>query len=542
MKGIDPLSLKCYVAGDATLQISGIHTTSTPPTRGIVTKEETDQIRKEQVQDVVDRINEYNKTHGILWEAGMTKAALQPYNDRTIKSIQNEDAYFANLINYIGGFYEIGERRSQRSNNETLYVDSFDWRNRHGQNWITIPKNQWSSHWCSEFAVAGTIEAYTNLYYNQPLDLDLSEPYLAYKCNHAFINSGYISSAFLKAKTYGVIDEDSYPFIDDPTQQWPISEPSCNERIKISNYSYADSFYGNDTLKYAIINHGPCASSFNITAIDSTGHVTYPGHAFGVVGFGKVTPDKMYFFLQEYGWDDTIITENDPRIGMDYWICKDSYYNHPDSSFRIRYLGHEGYMYIICNDDNRLKNFYYPTGSIQSINFSDDDIVVEDADGDGYYNWGIGPRPNNRLPAWAEQEEDGDDSNRFLGKMREYGELDSISYPTTPFVIDHNMTDTELADSLGGRFIRRPIKINQGITLTVTGELAFYKHKGISMSKNSTLVIDGGKLVDLKLSVNGTGSGRAIRIINGGTIECLKEEQFLLPTSISLEMDEGEIK
>ena len=56
------------------------------------------------------------------------------------------------------------------------------------------------------------------------------------------------------------------------------------------------------------------------------------------------------------------------------------------------------------------------------------------------------------------------------------------------------------------------------------------------------LVIDGGKLVNLKLNVSGTGSGRTVRIINGGTIECLKEEQFQLPPSISLEMNEGEIK
>lgn len=70
--------------------------------------------------------------------------------------------------------------------------------------------------------------------------------------------------------------------------------------------------------------------------------------------------------------------------------------------------------------------------------------------------------------------------------------------------------------------------------------MAFCRYKGINMYKNSTLVIDGGTLVDLKLG--GSGTGRSVRIINGGTIQCNKEDDFALPYGITLQMDEGEIK
>ena len=541
LPGIIPLRLKCYLAGDATLQFTSYHASDQEPTRGQINNEETvEAIKEAQVQSIVDRINEYNIKNRKLWEAGKTPIALMTLEERKQCGFLKDepDPYLTNLNYYIGGLYEIGEPTAVSTRSESLYVDSFDWRHRHGQDWITIPKNQWSSSWCTEFAVAGTIESYVNLYYNQHLNLDLSEPYLAYKCGQGFNVGNNNSIVFSKAKTYGVIDEDSYPFVDDSTQQWPITEPSCTERVFIDNYSVTYSFSGNDALKHTIINHGPCATSFNVRKIIN-GEVHYPGHAFGVVGYGKVTPNIMYFFLKSDGWEDTLLQADDYRIGMDYWICKDSYYNHPSEDIRKRYQGHEGYMYIICHTDNRLKDFYYPTGPIQCLNYTDDDIHIEDIDGDGFFNWGIGPRPNNKLPAWAEQEEDGDDSSRYKGAQDEYGYLSDVSYPSSTFIIDHNMTDTELADSIGSRFVRRAIRINSGVTLTINGDLAFYAGKKIYMNQNSTLKIDGGTLVDPTLYKSGTGC--IVKILNGGKIQRHKKSDFALPYGISLEMDEGSI-
>lgn len=86
-------------------------------------------------------------------------------------------------------------------------MDVWDWRNRHGANdpsspyfddddsgftgWITPIKNQAEPTGCgscSAFGTFGSFEAMINLYYNQHLDLDLSEqeqlscnPHIDYK-------------------------------------------------------------------------------------------------------------------------------------------------------------------------------------------------------------------------------------------------------------------------------------------------------------------------------------------------------------------------
>ena len=46
---------------------------------------------------------------------------------------------------------------------------------------------------------------------------------------------------------------------------------------------------------------------------------------------------------------------------------------------------------------------------------ADIDIVCEDADGDGYFYWGI-KDSTFTLPLWAPQEEDGDDSDASIKK------------------------------------------------------------------------------------------------------------------------------
>ena len=71
---------------------------------------------------------------------------------------------------------------------------------------------------------------------------------------------------------------------------------------------------------------------------------------------------------------------------------------------------------------------YYAETPIYSITLTDQDIVCEDADGDGYYYWGIGQKPAN-CPYWVPNIPDGDDSNINLGHMDPYGNISNL-YPT----------------------------------------------------------------------------------------------------------------
>jgi len=81
---------------------------------------------------------------------------------------------------YIGGIFELNSDKATsiqhtQSTPGASFVSSFDWRNRHGRNWITSVKNQYPCGSCGIFAVIGSIESLINLYFNQILNKDLSE-------------------------------------------------------------------------------------------------------------------------------------------------------------------------------------------------------------------------------------------------------------------------------------------------------------------------------------------------------------------------------
>jgi len=533
LQGITPVCLKCYLAGDATLQFAGFHVSDQEPTRGQTANEETDAAIKEaQVQSIVDRINEYNVRHGKLWRAGLNNWALAEY-DSDIKG--EGDAYTANFKYYTEGIYEMGERPSQRSTYNSPYVESFDWRNRHGRNWIGDSiRDQGDTQYCMTFAFVGVTEAMTNLYYNKLLYKDLSEQYII---STIAPNTYGDAMIITRLQIPGVIDEASCPYLGG---YYPNVNLIGNDTVTIGTVHIINNNQPYDSItsqiKYHLINDGPSVWGLNLyPSYETIYNQRVYAHYMSLTGYGTVSANDYYSILGENTYQaSSFIQSGHNAIGYTYWIFKDSYGDYSQTQFH-----HSGYRYVIFYDTSKMGKAYYLEPSIVSSDMTDDDIVVEDRDGDGYFNWGIGPRPDNRLPSWAELEEDGDDSSRFKGAMDEYGYLADVAYPSL-FTIDHDMTDTEFIDSLGcSRFLRCGIKINTGVTFTVQGNLAFYAGKRIYMSKNSTLKIDGGTLVDPTLYKS--GSGCAVKIINGGKIQRYKRPQFILPDEISLEIDEGSI-
>lgn len=412
LSGIIPSLLKCYVS-DATMTLHFVQT-SASPVLSAPSNISNDSIRRLQVQNIVDRINSYNQQHNKLWKAGTVPRALTSFDER-INHTSQEDSYMANMVYYEGGIYEIGERTDTLDNTiDSLYVDSFDYRNLHGRNWTTIAKNQGNSKWCSIYAAVAGVEAMTNLYFNQNLNLDLSEQDVANSLGMTSrYNSTWPQNALSKIEQVGVIDEESFPTT---FNSLPAPRPNATEKIfTIDKTIRNHDILTFDSVKHILINEGPIVSG-----IHNSSHF----HAMLMVGFNIVQPNKIYYRGDD-GWCTPPLSENDYRIGKTYWIFKDSYYGNPDKEYE-----ENGFMPVYFNNiaQHYLDTLCTISPYIIREGFSDSDIVVEDLDGDGYFNWGIGPKPAH-CPAWVPDEPDGDDSDYLKGPMNEYGycaELDSL--------------------------------------------------------------------------------------------------------------------
>ena len=118
-------------------------------------------------------------------------------------------------------------RHSSSSGTESSLTESFDWRNRHGANdpdspyydgdptgsgWITSVKNQRGCGSCWAFAATGATEALANIYFNEHIDLDLSEQE-ALSCSGAGSCKGGLPGKTLDYYTSdGVVDEACFPY------------------------------------------------------------------------------------------------------------------------------------------------------------------------------------------------------------------------------------------------------------------------------------------------------------------------------------------
>ncbi len=536
LQGVTPYRLKCYLAGDVTLTITGIHTSNQEPTRGETNTMETSAIIKEaQVQDIVNRINEYNIRHGKLWIAGATDIAMMRLSDKIKTMDADISTYTYNIEYYTGGIFEFGEPAHSRNwPPVSPYVEAFDWCDRHGKNWITPIRDQRPTPYCTAFAVAAGVEAMRNLYYNMPIMDSLSVQEIAccakYNPKPDSLKNINVDSALIYSRDVGIMLDSIYPFEKNGLQICMSDEKEPDEKFKINNYTYWQRPSVDSLLRNALIHNGPQVCWINA--------MNRFNHAMLLVGYGQIQEGMILNIYEHFSPHvvDTILV-GDNRIGKTYWKFKNSWGVSNDNGC-INGI-YDGYMYIIMDDPSIIYRHYSILTPITSELLTDADIIVEDSDGDGYFNWGIGLRPNGRLPTWAELEEDGDDSNHLKGPMNGYGFLTDNNYDSI-LVVDHNMTDSELFACNGGhRFLRRDIKLNPGVTLTIQGNLAFYAGRCIYMRENSTLKIDGGILVDPTLIKSGDGCN--VKIINGGEIQLHKKQDFNLPEGISMEMDEGSI-
>ena len=537
---IKPDSIKIILRG------ASIHLTKIKYTEGKSMKSasmsasenlKNEDVRIEQVKDIVKRINTYNFTHNKLWRAGVTSLSLKSYEDKKRILGFDDSMSTGGMEYYADGIFEIGDIEDApvtQSRSSLSFVDSFDWRDRHGKNWITPIKDQGNSGYCSAFAAVSVTEAMTRLYYNQLIDIDLSEQEAA--CCNGTNNpwKGMTLGAPLEyIHNHGVCDEIAYPFVNSSSAtNCRSSVITPNELITIGGYNSVVS--SEDSMKVALIKHGPLSSAIyywgNTNVPDSIFKIR---HAMAIVGYGKLQlGDTIYHWVEEDGFLNGAFTvsEGDPHIGMTYWIYKDNYVDGEPAR--------QGYHYFIhYNYNESVTGSYYILPQISSMNYTENDIICEDADGDGYYFWGLGNKPS-WCPEWVPDIKDGDDSNYLKGKL----------YVEAPNIIGgletlnpNNCSTLQITGNTTystQQSIYTHLRITSNATLTVQDILNLFGRVTITIESGAELVIDGGVITNADIDF---ATGGKLKIKNGGKLVMRTNADFEAPVGAIVEVENGEI-
>ena len=466
------------------------------------------QIKERQLNAKLQHINAILAQKEITWGAGKTSLSEMPYMEKK-KLFGGKLPNLAGFDYYVGGIYVMQgyNPNNNSSNRPTIspFVSEFDWRNRHGRNWLTSVKQQGCGD-CWAFASAGVTEAYVNMYYNRILNMDLSEQDLI-SCYQGDGCSGGTAFALNYIRDYGIVNEACFPYA---ASNLPCTL-KCQiptEKIKIANntdfYTYQQT---QDDLKRLIM-RGP--SYFSIPCWT---------HALVLVGYKTIQAGDRIFIktATEDRW--VTISSGDPLIGSNAWILKNS---HGTS------WGDNGVGYVVITWGE--VGVTYVSGVVTSLNLTNAHIACEDRDGDGYYYWGVGPKPAT-CPACAPDEPDGDDSNSALGPMDEYGNCVALPYlPSFTTITTSQTWNTN-------KTVSNNIVIPCGVTLTITAT-AYLSNYTIAIRHGGKLILSGGIIDDGNIIVQ---KGSVFTISNNGKLLLGNYDNFNVELGAAFNLEYGEI-
>jgi hypothetical protein len=525
---VHPLKMS-VILKDASLLLTGysIANASRNTADTTVVKGRMATVRQCQTHEIINKINAYNQSHNRLWLAGETKLSQCSYAMKKKLLGLSEEGSTGGFEYYADGIFEVGHGPVVRSSSSP-YVEEFDWRDRHGVNWMTSVKDQWWTMFCVGFAALGCVEALTNLYFNQKIDLNLSVQELA-SCADTIPHYIYgigaldIDQVCNYLINHGVCDSLSFPFehVHAPV---PCKSDSItpNEIINISGTSSLGYHPTADKYKEMLISKGPLYVPLSLNGAE--------GHAMALVGYHTLKAgDSLYSTQDNLGNAYNVtISDNDSLIGATYWVFKDSY---GDSE----HYPHEGYRYILYRNGSGIPNtldepmaFLTP---IIRMNHSDNEIVWEDKDDDGYFNWGIGSR-SAICPSWVPSLPDGDDSDPTVGGMNSYGHCINLT---------EGVNDTTIIDDI---VTYRPEELSENIKIVHWGELTIdhdligLGSYSITVDRGGILIIDGAAYRNAKIQLDPEAT---LIIRNAGIIYLRKGTDFAPPKGTIVSIEHGEI-
>jgi C1A family cysteine protease len=224
---ITPSLLKLEIEEGSSIDITDVSFTDSKEKLKVKTSSiPNEAIRLKGLQDdyKIQKIN--NKELG--WTAGETSVSRHTFAEKKLLFEGNSLPNLQGIEYYKEGVFELksnkeGNNRKTKNNAESTIinygdlVDSFDWRDAHGENWMTPAKEQSPTGHCGScaiFTAIASIEANINIYYNDPsIDMILSEQepvcYVDDGCGGA---QAYNTLAYVRKE--GVADEDCIGYCD----------------------------------------------------------------------------------------------------------------------------------------------------------------------------------------------------------------------------------------------------------------------------------------------------------------------------------------
>ncbi|MEI7579804.1 MAG: hypothetical protein WCJ58_07300 [bacterium] len=241
LTNITPVSIKIQIK-DASIELTNLNLkTDLIKTNTAIVKD----LKKQQDQKLIAQINNNIKQLNQAWIASETSLSKLSYEEqRKAFGSDNELPLVGGLVFYKGGIMDLRENKTAVPNANTNFRKAFDWRNVNGTDWITSVKSQGTASTCYAHADTAMFEAQINRYYNQKLDLDLSEQ-LIVDCQWPSTNpitwqknppdisaecpGGFGSDILSRISYWGLPDEKCDPYVnrDEKTNQCTTAASIC---------------------------------------------------------------------------------------------------------------------------------------------------------------------------------------------------------------------------------------------------------------------------------------------------------------------------
>lgn len=288
--------------------------------------------------------------------------------------------------------------------------NAFTWKSSSNKDYISPAKDQGTQGPCHIFAAVAAVEAMCQIYYNKSQtssEIDLSEAEIYSPCSGygCVMGPADISQTFTYVGTNGIVDDDCFEYPD----EYPFCRPICNPcsipQYEVTIPGYQQLYLStNQQLKRAIIDYGPIAVTMEDCSYELHGDANDLTHSVLIVGWNSL---GRWHIKDSWPGGPTIDYKNIDVFSQEFNTL----------FFRAKYKN--GASTISCS------------GSGCSSVFSSRTCV--DSDEDGFYNWGIGDKPNGCSGPCLMDFDDDDPEKLYLDD--DYNIVVDIPYITGPDLI-----------------------------------------------------------------------------------------------------------